>query len=265
MGFQGPLLNWELPWRPPDLPRFVRTAQFHELHAAAEDWIEDQFACIGGGDALFPAARLVSDFGVLTGTNSRRQWDIGILRIRSGVFAMMSFQRQVAVAYGFDGSAGDRVFELAKSLASAGWNLSLHRNRHAIHPGPITSVREPVGAASGGWHGPGGPPHLHHPELPPKSSAHCLIRVVWTSRTEPGPVMLDVTIPPHPAGRKPATFLPVEMDGPVPPIDISAFAASAFEWYENAVTVLIEVFYYGVLPGTTRPRDVPRRLVPKLW
>jgi hypothetical protein len=124
MGFQGPLVNWELPWRPLDLPRFVRTAQFRELRAAAEDWIEEQFDRIGGDGALFPAARLVSDFGALTGMNSRRQRDIGIPRIRAGVFAGMAFQRQVDVDYGFDGSASDRVFEPVKSLDSAGWNLS---------------------------------------------------------------------------------------------------------------------------------------------
>ena len=265
MGFQGPLFNWELPWRPPDLPRFVRTTQFRELHAAAEDWIEEQFDRIGGNGALFPTARLVSDFGALTGTNSRWQRDIGILRIRSGVFAAMSFQRQVAVAYGFDDSASDRVFELVKSLESAGWSLSLHHSQHAIDPGPISSIREPIGVASGGWHVPGGPPHLRQPAADPISSTNCLIQVVWTSRTEQSPIMLDVAHPAHPEIRRLSEYLPLEMSGTVPPVDISTFAAPAFEWYENAVAVLIEVLYYRVLPGATRPRDVPRRPALKLW
>ncbi|MBR7828198.1 hypothetical protein KDK95_17930 [Actinospica sp. MGRD01-02] len=264
MGVRGPLLNWELPWRPPDLPRFARTAQFRDLHAAAEGWIEDQFESIGGGGALVPAARLVSDFGALTGTNSRRQRDIGILRIRSGVFATMSFQRQVAVAYGLDGPVGDRVLDLVKALESAGWNLSLHNSRHAIDPGPISAIRDPVGAASGGWHGFGGPPHLRQPAADPTGSANCLIRVVWTSRTEQSPIVVDVVRPAHPEIRTPSAYLPLEMNGPVPPVDIRAFAAPAFEWHESAVAVLIEVFYYRILPGATRPRDVPRRFALKL-
>jgi hypothetical protein len=266
MGFQGPLLNWELPWRPPDLQRFVRTTLFRELHAAAEDWIEEQFDRIGGDGGLVPAARLVSDFGALTGTNSRWQRDVGILRIRSGVFATVSFQRQVAVAFGLDGPVRDRVFELVKSLESAGWNLSLHSTRHVIEPGPISSIHEPTGVASGGWQGLGGLPHLRQPAIDPESSTNCLIRVAWTSsHTEQGPVLLDVVHPARPGNRKRSGYLPLEMSGPVPPVDISMFAAPALERYENAVAVLIEALYYRVLPGAARPREVPRRLALKLW
>jgi hypothetical protein len=265
MGFRGPLINWELPWRPPDLPRFVRTAQFRELHAAAEDWVEEQFDRIGGDAGLLPAARLVSDFGMLTGTNSRRQRDIGMLRIRSGVFATVSFQRQVAVAYGFEGSASDRIFELVKSLEDAGWDLSLHRGRHAIEPGLISSIRDPIGVASGGWHGPGNVPHVQQPTLSPQSPAHCQMRVVWASRTRQDPVMLDVVHPAHPGTRNSSTYLPLEMSGTVPPVEMGTFAAPAFGRYESAVAVLIELLYYRVLPGATRPLDVPRRLAPKLW
>jgi hypothetical protein len=63
--------------------------------------------------------------------------------------------------------------------------------------------------------------------------------------------------------REPWSYLGLEMVEPIPPTGISHFAAPALENHEHAVAVLIELDYYRAVPGSTRPRDVPRRLVPR--
>jgi hypothetical protein len=106
MGPIGPLFSLDFPWRPPDLRRFARTAQFRGLRSGAATWIGQQFALLQAGAAwLDPAGSLVSDYGIVCGTSRRRARDLGgALRFRFGVCAQVRYQRQVAVAYGFDGA-----------------------------------------------------------------------------------------------------------------------------------------------------------------
>jgi hypothetical protein len=94
-----PFLAWNLPWSPPHLPRFARAARFRELHAAADEWIEQQFARIrNGADFLEPASRLVGDYGTIFGYGCRWSANLEILRVRFGCYAHVRLHRQVAVA-----------------------------------------------------------------------------------------------------------------------------------------------------------------------
>jgi hypothetical protein len=255
---RGPFFSWSLPWRPPDLARFSRTSEFQELHAAADDWIEQQFTRISANaEALVPAARSVSDYGSVHGTGGAGALNLGILAIRYGVFAYLGFSRQVAVAYGFDGSIPDQISELLEVIEQGGWDIHLNKAR-AVN-----------GKAAGRWVGADSPPHrtLIAPGWADRPGPHQLppglVHVAWTSRTHPSHATLDVGFPANPDTREPWSYLGLEMVEPIAPTDISHFAAPALENHEHAVAVLIELDFYRALPGSTRARDVPRRLVPR--
>jgi len=298
MGMSGPFFTWNLPWRPPSLPHFAQTPRFRELHSAADDWIEQQFAHIHSEAAsLVPAARLVSDYGTIYGFGCRWSADIGILRVRAGAFAHLRFHRQVAVAYGFDGDVSDQILELITVLEQAGWRLHVQTNQRsnprerrdrgradrrgvtrrsgnaaipAVPGHPIHEIPTPSGEARGNWVAPVMPPHRRavtpgSEDRPgPHTAPPCRAHLIWISRTEPSHILLDVAYAPLPETREASSYHPLEMTGLVPPTEVGQFAAPALDQHEHAVAVLIELDYYQALPGSTRQRDVPRRLVPKL-
>jgi hypothetical protein len=210
----------------------------------------------------------VSDFGVLTGTQHKGHRDIGkFLRVHFGTFATLDFPRQVAVAYGFDGAVSVRISTLIEGLDARGWNLHENLIRSTGRTRGLASEPEiaiPNGAASSRWGGPGEPPHLdNRPLTDPARPAPCFLHMAWVAPPIPSQSTLRVARAPHPGTHAPGSYLPMEMSGAVPPVDLAAFAAPAFERHEHAVVVLIELSYFLTLPGGTRPRDVPRRLMPR--
>lgn len=275
MGYSGPWVMWSLPWRPPDIARFARTSPFQELHTAAVDWIEQQFAYIGAhAEALVPAARSVSDFGAVIGSGSAASLALGKLAIRFGAFAYLEFSRQVAVVYGFDGAVSDRIADVLGVARQAGWDMYVQKARaakdRARQPDKVGPPVPPAnGAAVGRWVGAASPPHrrLIVPGWEDRPGPHQfppgLLRVAWISRTDPSPVELTVSAPARPDARDPRSYLGLEMIEPIPPLDLGHFAAPALEGHEHAVAVLVELDYYHAQPGSPRPRDVPRRLLPR--
>jgi hypothetical protein len=273
VGFAGPVFSWNFPWRPADLRRFARTAQFRELQSAARNWIELQFGRVEAEAAwLAPAARLVSDYSTISATSCRRTMDIGkILAVRFGTAASVRCQRQVAVVYGFDGAMADQILDLMRVLERAGWQPCLQTRRHMVDPKPIRSIPGHDGAAIGHWTGDKQHDDTEPPQLMligPRESggAPCRVHVVWTTRTHPAHTTLDPVWPPPHAARQPtASYYPLEFSGALLPADISEFAAPALERHEHAVALMIELGYYVNRETTTGPHGLPKRLMPKLW
>jgi hypothetical protein len=276
MDIAGPFFSWEFPWRPPDLRRFTRTAQFRELQSAAANWIELQFAHIQAEATwLAPASRLVSDYCVVFGTRCRRSWNIGtMLQVGFWPAAWVRCQRQVAVAYGFDGAIASQLLDLMRVLERAGWQPCIQTRRGMVDPTPIRSITGHDGAAIGHWV----VPHRQHDNSEPpqfvvtgpgeSGMRVCGIHVVWATRTEPGHAVLGPVLPPPldaPTRERKGSYQPVEFSGAPLPADIGEFAASAFEHHEHAVGVMIELGYYENRATTTRPHRLPKRLLPKLW
>jgi hypothetical protein len=276
MDIVGPLFVWELPWRPPDLRHFIRTAEFRELQSAAASWIELQFAHIQAEATwLDPAGRLVSDYCTVFGTRCRRSWDIStILGVGLWPVAWVRCQRQVAVVYGFDGAIASQILGLVRVMERAGWQPYLQTRRGMVDPVPIRSITGHNGAAIGHWAGPH--PRQENREPPQfavvgpreRSSQVCQVHVAWATRTDPGHTVLHpVFPPPHDAQTRERRgfYQPVEFSGMALPADIGEFAASAFERHEHAVGLMIELGYYENRATTTRPHALRKRLVPKLW
>lgn len=268
--FTGPFFEWNFPWRPPDLRRFARTPQVGGLRSAADNWIELKFARIQAEASwLAPAAaRLVNEYCVITGTNHRRSVDIGsLLGVGFGTAACVRCERQVAVAYGFDGAPADRILDLMRILEQEGWQPRLQTRRHMTDPQfPIRWVPGHSGAAIGNWHGDSEPPGFA--VVGPRESAAlpCRVHVVWTTRSHPSHTTLDPVFPPRYGPREVTpSYLPLEFSGAVLPTDISEFAAPALEQHEHAVAVMIELGYYENRRTAERLHRVPRRLKPKLW
>jgi hypothetical protein len=158
----------------------------------------------------------------------------------------------------------NRLNAAAGTQAREALNQPVQRARQ-----PIREVPAANGEAAGRWAGDSPPPHrtLIAPGWADRPGPHQfppgLVRVVWTSRTHPSRATLDVVYPATPDTREPWSYLGLETLEPIPPTDLSRFAAPALANHEHSVVVLIELDYYRALPGSTRPRDVPRRLVPR--
>lgn len=274
MGPIGPLFRMDFPWRPPDLRRFARTAQFRGLRSDAAAWIGQQFALLQTGAAwLDPAGSLVSDYGIVCGTSCLLARDLGgVLRFRFGVCAQVRCQRQVAVAYGFDGALDERIAGLMQVLEQAGWEQPSPQTRpHMTGPAPVRPVPGRTGAAITSWGTPrgehhGGPPQLVVDRRNVAGGAPCRVHVVWTTRARPADITLDAVWPPPRAAReRTASYQPLEFSGPLLPAGIGEFAAPALREHEHAVAVMIELGYYVNRETATRPHRLPKRLMPRLW
>jgi len=237
MGPMGPLFSRDFPWRPPDLRRFAaRTAQFRGLRSDAATWIGRQFALLQAGTAwLDPDGGLVADYGIVCGTSCLRARDLGgVLRFRFGVCAQVRYQRQVAVAYGFDGALDDRIAGLLQVLEQVGWERPSAQTRpHMTGPAPVRPGPERGGAAIADWGTPrgehdGGPPQLVVDRRNLAGGAPCRVHVVWTTRARSADITLDAVWPPPRAAReRTASYQPLEFSGPLLPAGISEFAEPA--------------------------------------
>jgi hypothetical protein len=205
LGF-NPVWRLHGPWRRPDLGRFAQTASFRELRSAAAGWIDLQFADLEAEAAgLVRADRSVSDYGTIFGTSYRREIRLlANLRWCLGPAAWVRYQRQVAVAYGFDSPLPDQILDVVRILERAGWQPHLQTSRGGVDLTPIRSVPPGGGAALAPWEPPpghsGGPPQLVLGRPGEATTALCQASVVWAARraqsAHPGP---------HPPG-SPATY-----------------------------------------------------------
>jgi hypothetical protein len=269
MGFNA---VWRLhgPWRRPDLDRFAQTASFRELRSAAADWIDLQFADLEAEAAgLVRADRSVSDYGTIFGTSYRREIRLlANLRWCLGPAAWVRYQRQVAVAYGFDGGLPDQILDVVRILERAGWQPHLQTSRGGVDLTPIRSVPPGSGAALAPWEPPrghgGGPPQLVLGRPGEPTTALCQASLIWATRGEPSRLTVDPVLPAHQqrAGGRTTGYQPLEFSGALLPAVVSEFAAAALERHRHAVAVLIELEYYENRTTSTRPHRLPRRLRP---
>jgi hypothetical protein len=275
MGLATPLFNWNFPWRPPDLCRFTRTSQFRELRSAAGAWIEQEFARIQAeAPWLIPANRLVSDYGTVFGWPCRSSWDGGLWGVRFGVSANIRFQRQVAVAYGFDDAVADQIPRLVKVLQQGGWERPrLWLDRPLTSPIPVLWVPEPSGDVVAHWQVPPRRDDLAQPPLIVIPGPHtsgwppCQTHMVWTTRDQPARITLDPAFPPDPRAprRRKANYQPLEFRGARPTASVAQFARPALEQHENAVAIMIELGYYVNQETATPAHQLPKKLIPALW